>query len=141
MSTTVVIGSNGYVGSLCASLISTEVSAKVVCIDHPNSVNQYLAPEIFSSLEFYSFSSLKNIPWYKFGKTIHIIYTVCASSHKLPLSNLSQGYCLDMQILADLYEGLNSYTSQINFTISYLSSSAVYGTAQGCIDESCPLEH
>ena len=142
MKTIVVLGCNGYVGSLCITYLSKNSNSydHIVGIDRINTVPLGTPPLISNktNIDILYIDSLDDIKWNEFGDNVHIIYTISASSHLLDKRELQKGSLIDLQILNSLFSNLNH--EKASYTLSYLSSGAVYGNSKGILSEESLIE-
>ena len=89
-----------------------------------------------SSVRYFYSDLLSSIDWCSLSSRVHIIYCAVSSSHLLDLHQLNAGLLPDISSLSLLLESL---PDSIDFSFTYLSSSAVYGSKTGILRESDEL--
>ncbi|QNJ27829.1 NAD-dependent epimerase/dehydratase family protein [Synechococcus sp. A15-24] len=129
-----VIGCHGYIGSLLLKhLRKAYPESTLLGVD----ISSFPDKEINSTLvHYFSTDSLSSIQWDLLSSRVHIIYCAVTSSHLLDPHQLNSGLLPDISSLALLLECL---PHSIDFSFTYLSSSAVYGSKTGILRESDEL--
>lgn len=129
-----VIGSCGY---LCRHLVEEALQnssnwSSISCYDIVGDQLLNKKQSLPSNFAYHQIREINDFELHNTTSDKQIIYCVLSSNHLLELTNLSDGYVSDMQVLCRLLERLAECH---NIYITYLSSAAVYGNTRGLINE------